>query len=116
MINHIHSGSEDFGTVRWDCPPSPKMQINGGTEEADQVHPLMYPGQLFGVQPESGFLRLFEKAINNLRLPRQSKERIENFMISVAQLEMAETGLGENIFKEVTKIYKEAHPREFNQL
>ena len=35
MINHIHSGSEDFGTVRWDCPPSPKMQINGGTEEAD---------------------------------------------------------------------------------
>ena len=33
---HIHSGSEDYGTVRWDCPPSPKtMMINGGTEEAD---------------------------------------------------------------------------------
>ena len=32
---HIHSGSDDFGTVRWDCPPSPKTNPNGGPEEAD---------------------------------------------------------------------------------
>jgi serine/threonine protein kinase len=90
-VLHIHSGSEDYGTMRWDAPMSPSMRRYNGDIAEEEEHGgtvIEFPKSL--VSPNSNFLNVVEKSVKNLEIRNSLRERVDSFVATVAQLEVGD--------------------------
>jgi hypothetical protein len=68
--------------------------MNGQISEEEEHEKLEFPKNL----PDSMFLRVIEKSVNNIEIRPNLRDRVENFMGTLAQLEISDSGLGSRIF------------------